>query len=89
MAPAFESAIDLDLPEAELVTAINHRLHQHRMELVSSMAAFGEEINFGKWFVRGRKKPGKANPNPWSYLVQRRVQPSVVAANLNLGVLPR
>ena len=89
MAPTFESKIDLDLPESELVGAINNRLHRYRMELVRSLAVFGEEHNFGKWFVRGRTKPSASHPNPYCYLVQRHTTPAGVAANLNLGVLPR
>lgn len=89
MAPTFESKIDLDLPESELVEAINKRLQRYRMELVKSLAVFGEEYNFGKWFVRGRTKPSASHPNPYCHLVQRHITPAGVAANLNLGVLPR
>jgi hypothetical protein len=89
MAPTFESKIDLDLPESELVEAINKRLQRYRMELVKSLAVFGEEYNFGKWFVRGRTKPSASHPNPYCHLVQRHTTPAGVAANLNLGVLPR
>lgn len=89
MAPHFESKINLDLPESELVEAINNRLHRYRMELVRSLAVFGEEVNFGKWFVRGRTKPSASNPRSFWHLVKPHATPAGVAANLNLGVLPR
>jgi hypothetical protein len=89
MAPTFESKIDLDLPESELVEAINNRLRRYRMELANSLAVFGEEVNFGKWFVRGWTKPSAKNQRSFCHLVQRHITPAGVAANLNLGVLPR
>lgn len=82
--------INLDLPESALVGQVNKRLSKHRMELVSTQeAVFGDEVNYGKWFVRARRKPSLLTPNPVAYLVQRRVTPAAVASNLNAGILPR
>ena len=76
--------------EAELVIAINLRLSPYRMELVTAAdAVLGDELNYGKWFVRFRPKPNELNPKPHSTLVTRRVSPLAGAAILNAGGLPK